>query len=231
MPRLLTNRVKFARPLTVEDVTDADSLVEYAHYILGTPYPNAKERVALNSILKQFFKDYPDANFRCLTDVVTWAKARNKHFDVAKLFGCYRYAYQDGFMSILEAGGSTNDDATLARLLENVDDPHVRSRMIAAASSTTRDEIYEHYLSSRETEDRNGSKNLPHLTPPYLADLGLREGEVVCFKVSLSDPLKYGTVVGHTDTKVLVYSSGEELPLSPHMVYQRKDGAWQPLSS
>jgi hypothetical protein len=207
--------------LTIDEVVDEQSLIEYAHMVLGTPYPTQKQIPTLRKTLKQFFKDYPDANYRCLTDVVVWARARHKHLDMVRLFGSYRYAYQDGYMRILERGGRSNDDETLGKLLVNVTDPKVRERMAAAATAAARDEIYEHYISLPDVTSEKSSRNLRQ---------GLTEGQVVRYRLSLADPLKYGTIVGSRESKVLVHGSGQDLEMAPHMIYVRKDGEWHEYS-
>lgn len=227
-PKISKNRQKFAHSLTVDEVVDYDSLCEYAHHLLGTPYPKSKEHAIVRKVLKGFFEDYPDANYKTLTDVVTWAKARSRHYEMHELFACYRYAYKDGYMRILTNGGSTNDGETLSAMLQNVSNDETRERMVAAPSAMSRDNIYNEYILSTEGGVSSGTAKEP-IPHPLLDSLGLFVGQVLQYRIVPSDAGTYGTVVGEQEEFIRVYNSGVVLHLSAFMISVRKAGTWTTL--
>lgn len=224
--RISSNRIKFTNIIDIDDVEDYDSLIEYAHQAVGMPYPKYNEIPQVRKVLKDFFVQYPDANYRTLTDVVRWARARGKHLDAVRLFGSWRYAYTDGFMALLERGGRTNDDKTLRTLLASVDDPDVAERMKLAATAADGDLIYSAYL-----QDTQGNADIETSAQNnFLLDkCKLGVGEVVRFKVSFTDPHIYGTVLGATDAKVVVRYQDKDLELDPHALAVRRGGEWEQI--
>jgi len=226
-PKISKNRQKFGKSLTVDEVVDYDSLCEYAHYILGTPYPRSKDHAKVRTVLKKFFEDYPDAEYRAMTDVITWAKARKKHLSMEALFAAYRFAYQDGYMRILTNKGSTNDQKTLSAMLASVSDSGVRDAMTTATSASVRDAIFDDYL--RETDGGDSPSKRGVDSHPLLTSLGLFVGQVVSYYVVPSATMRYGTVIGAVDDFIKVHSSGEVVHLPAYMLSVRRAGQWENL--
>lgn len=206
--------------LSVDEVVDLDTLCSFLNSRCGAPLPLARDRGAVSKQAKAFFKSYPDAEWRALTDLANWAKAKNKHLPMVQLVASWRYAYEDGFMRILERDSSTNDEATLKEMLKSVDDRSVRDRMINAATATARDEIYQTYHQTSEAADVAPGQDDP------LADLGLATGQAVKVRLSAADNPTTGTAVGVTDNRLVVYLRGQEVPVPLHLVQVREDGEW-----
>lgn len=225
MPRLNTNKFHSTHMLTVDEVVDLDTLIDFLNSRCGSPLPLKKDRGIVSKNAKSFFESYPDAEWSALTDLAVWAKTKNKHLSMVQLVGSWRYAYQDGFMRILQRGGSTNDDLTLRNMVRGINDEEVRTRMVNAPTSTARDEIYQDYLES-STEAGVPVKSLNDPLMGY----GLGTGQVVKVRLSAADNQQYGTVIGLSgDNRLLVYVNGEELPVRFDLVYVRNNETWECL--
>ena len=223
MPRVNNNKYKTVHMLTADEVVDLDTLCSFLNARCGAPLPLARDKGAVSKKAKEFFDNYPDAEWRALTDLATWAKAKQKHLNMIQLVASWRYAYADGYMRILAANSSTNDERTLREMLKNVDDPKVRDRMILASTATARDQIYETYHQTSEAKDVSPAQDDP------LADYGLAKGQAVKVRLSAADTPIVGTVVGMTDNRLTVYLKGEEVPVPFHLVQTRQDGEWENL--
>ena len=206
--------------LTVDDVVDTESLMEYARQQIGTPLPKAKERPAVNKVVKTFFEQYPDATHQCLTDVVRWAQIKKRHYDMKMLMSCWRYAYEDGFMVIMENAG-TNDDETLRKLLPNVRDPEIRKRMTAASTAKLRDQIYQDYLALDYDADSEAEPEGQSLMKGVVA------GEVVQYRISMAEPWRTGTAVGVVDDDLEVRDGGRTIRAK--FVRRRMEGDWRAI--
>lgn len=166
--KLYRNKYPTVHTLSVDEVVDLDTLIDFLNTRAGIPRPLAKDKGAVSKKAQEFFDSYPDAKWRALTDLATWAKVKRKRVDMIQLVGSWRHAYKDGFMHILENGSSTNDDTTLHQMLKNVDDEHVRSQMTNAATATERDSIYQTYL------DSSGPSDVSHSEDDPLESMGIR---------------------------------------------------------
>lgn len=228
MPRLNTNKYHDVHLLTVDEVVDLNTLIDFLNSRVGAPLPTVRDKGAVSKQAQSFFESYPDASWRALTDLATWARVKRKHLSMVQLVGSWRYAYQDGFMQILERGGSTNDDETLHVLLKGVDDPHVRETMSNALTKKARDEIYNAYLATRPESEVAVEE--PSSDP--VQEYGLSTGQVVKVRFNAADELTLGTIVGlsgDSPPRPLVYMRGESLPVDWESVYVRNDGAWECL--
>jgi hypothetical protein len=216
------NKARFNRPVTVDDVVDHLTLFNFAHQRVGTAHPTAKDAAAAGKIINDFLEQHPETTIKALTDVVKWAKAKKRHYGIVQLLGCWRYAQQDGYMTILERG-STNDADTLAVLLESVSDPSIRNRLIAAPTAAARDELFAAYMEATEGgEAPTEAQELSH---------GLSVGQVVKVQFSLADQPRFGSVLDTADGKVLVHTEGERRSVHPRLI-QVKDGeSWTPLQA
>ena len=221
--RLTNNKHNNVHLLMVDEVVDLDSLIDFLNSRTGSPRPLAKEKGAVSKHAKAFFEEYPDAEWRALTDLATWARAKNKHLSMIQLVGSWRYAFEDGYMRILGDGSSTNDDLTLSEMLKHVDDEDVRNRMMAAATASDRDVIYETYRSTFDGCDISPTPEDP------LADLGLATGQAVKVRFSPADNPVAGTIVGLAGNRLEVYARGETLPVPFDLVQVRRDGEWEGL--
>lgn len=219
MPRVNPNKYNNSHMISVDEVVDLASLMDYLNSRCGAPIPTAKDKGLVSKHAESFFKSYPDADWRALTDLATWAKAKNKHLSMPMLVGSWRYAYQDGFLMILSRGG-TNDYETLREMLKSVDDPDVRERMINASTATYRDEIYESYHKTNETV------HVPPAEEDPLSDLGLATGQAVKVRLSAADLPVIGTVVGLSEKRLRIYLKGQEIPVPLDLVQVRVDGEW-----
>ncbi len=203
-------------------VQDYQTLLDYAHQMLGTPYPLAKEHAGVRKVVKQFMEEYPDTgSYQALTDVVRWAKHRKKHLSMVQLFSSYRYAYQDGFMIILDRG-DMNDDTTLVVILKNVTDEAVRTRMIAATTAGIRNQIYNTYLEEQEWETPEPEEPKDQ---PLLQGLGLYIGQPVQYRVTVARRSDLGTVLGEDGDNVIVYD-GINRSIAPNLIRVRRSGEW-----
>lgn len=209
--------------LTPDEVVDLKTLMSYLNSRCGAALPLAKEKGAVKKHADAFFESYPNAEWRALTDLANWANAKGKHLNMIKLVGSWRYAYEDGYMRILDRGNSTNDDRTLREMLKNVADPHVREQMMNAATATARNEIYETYHRSNEAADVSPGQDDP------LAEYGLATGQAVKVRLTAADIPVVGTAIGLDDKRLLVYLKGEEVPIPFHLVQVREDGEWSNL--
>lgn len=215
------NRQKFVKPLTVDDVVDLETFAIYSTQVIGTPNLLVKDRVAAQKAADKFFEQWPSASYSALTDLCIWVRAQGKHLTISRLIGEWRFAYEDGFLKILERG-STNDSATLAKLLPNVDNPEVRQCMMRASSGRNRDRIYKQYI-----ENSDGGA-IPEVmkTSAFLDSYGLFIGQVILYQISLSDPYDYGTIIGEIDDKIIVHHRDGSRPLKPRMIKIRQGGDW-----
>jgi len=222
-PRLNRNKFTNVHTLQVDEVVDLDSLIDFLNARTGTPRPLAKDKGAVSKRVKEFFKEYPDADWRALTDLANWNNAKNKHLTMVQLVSSWRYAYEDGYMRILGRGNSTNDDATLQELLKSVADGDVRQRMIGAATSTDRDRIYEEYRSRDEEVEVAAEPGDP------LGDLGLAKGQGVKVRLSPADLPMVGTITGLEGNRLNVYVRGETVPVPFDLVQVRVNGEWESM--
>lgn len=224
MPRLSNNRTKFNRLLTVDDVTDTNSLCRYAHQTIGSAIPTAKDMPAVNKTVREFLEMHPDASVNALTDVVQWAKFRKKHLSMVQLFGSWKYANQDGFMTILSRGGS-NDDETLSTLLRSVSDKNTRERMIAATTGAERDSVHKAYL--EEIDQKPEESDEEKITLNW----GLSVGQVSEVQLSLMEKPRYAVIVDTTDDKVIVHLEGQSREIKPHLVKIRDGKEWKQIET
>ncbi len=215
------NRQKFVKPLVVDDVVDLETFSIYSSQMAGTPKLLSKERPMAQKAADKFFERWPSADYSALTDLCIWVKARGKHLTITKLIQEWIFAYEDGFLKILERG-STNDSTMLAKLLPNVDDPEIRQQMMLASSGRNRDRIYKQYIES------SGGGSIPKIlkTLPFLDSYNLFVGQVILYQVSLSDPYDYGTIIGELDDKITVHHRDGPRYLKPRMIKIRESGDW-----
>lgn len=225
--RITKNELPSGRKMNPSHVQSYETLLDYAHQLLGTPYPYAKDHAAVRKQINTFMEQYPETGtYQALTDVVRWAKHRKKHLSMVQLFGSWTFAYQDGFMKILERG-DINDDSTLSAMLKNVDDQETRHRMIAALTSEVRNEIYEIYLAERQWDvGQVTEEDVEH--HPLLEELGLYVGQVVQYRVSGSQPADLGTIIGEDGDNVIVYN-GMNRAIPPGLLQTRKNGTWSKI--
>ena len=224
--RLTRNKFPTVHVLTVDEVVDLDTLIDFLNSRVGTPRPLAKEKGGVSKQATTFFESYPNAEWRALTDLATWAKVKNKHLSMVQLVGSWRYAYEDGFMNILMNNSSTNDEITLQELLKTVDDEGVRRRMIGASTATERDQIYQTF---RDTFDDIRDVDIHKDDTDPLADYGLATGQAVKVRMSAADIPEVGTIVGLTGTRLDVYLKGQTVPVPLDLVQVRQDGEWENL--
>lgn len=221
--RLNQNRQRFVKLLTPDDVVDMDSWIDYAHQKLGIAFPTAKTKPALLKIAKEFFEEHPDATWHALVDVVRWAKhtRKSRHFDIHELLASWKYAHQEGFMTILAKVGS-NDEEELRELLKSVDSPYFSDRMKMAQTITERDEVFQEYLESR---------NLPAYedTSPEFEDARLRTGLVIRYRLSVAEEPRVGTLLRQEDDKYVIYTGDREVALPPRLLSFKIDGEWKTL--
>lgn len=222
-PRLMRNRFTNVHMLQVDEVVDLDSLIDFLNSRVGTPRPLAKDKGVVSKHAKEFFKQYPEADWRALTDLANWARAKNKHLNMIKLVASWRYAYEDGYMRILQRGNSTNDDDTLQEMLKNVSDHDVRQQMIGAATKTDRDRVYEMYRQRDEIADVEPEDDDP------LSDFGLARGQAVKVRLSPADLPITGTILGLKENRLRVYVKGQDVPVPFDLVQIRVNGQWEDL--
>lgn len=220
-PRLNRNRFRYSSILNVDDVIDLESLLVYFNQHYGSPLPTVEDKKKAGAATKKFFESYPDAEWSALTDLVTWAKSKRgrRRYSGAELAQSWRYAYQDGFMLILQRGG-TNNDAELATLLENVSDDEVRTQMINAPSATARSYIYHTYLSSLKSESE-----------PTVIRFGDEEShpaavEGQTVRIEAGSKHQYGIVSKVLDNKLEVRVNYDTVVVPFDAVKFRIDGAW-----
>lgn len=226
--RLTTNKFHSTHMLTVDEVHDLDSLIDFLNSRCGSPLPLKKEKGVVGKLAKEFFDSYPHADWRALTDLATWARVKRKRLSMVQLVGSWRYAYEDGFMIILDRGSSTNDDEMLHEMLKSVEDPEVRSRMMTSTSAAVRDEIYRAYHDTFEDQTRSEVAASDKDDP--LRDFGLSVGQVVKVRLSAADPQETGTVKGMSDdNRLLIYLRGETYPIDWELVYVRSNGTWESI--
>jgi hypothetical protein len=220
MPRVTNNKYKTVHMLSVDEVIDLDTLCSFLNSRCGAPLPTAKDKGAVSKNAVVFFESYPDAEWRALTDLANWSKAKNKHLSMVQLVGSWRYAFEDGFMRILQADSSTNDETTLREMLKSVEDPATRERMINASTATARDEAYQTYHDTFAAGDVDAGQDDP------LKGYGLATGQAVKVRLSAADTAIVGTVVGLVENRLSVYLRGQEVPVPFHLVQIRQDGEW-----
>lgn len=93
-------------PDEVQNAPDpAKAFAEYAQQSLGVPWPSYKDLILLRKKAKEFFEHYPDADWRTLCRVVTWAANRKRRYArVWALVDDFRRAYRDGALPELSPG-------------------------------------------------------------------------------------------------------------------------------
>jgi hypothetical protein len=229
VPRLTENRQKFVKQLTPEEVVDMDSWVDYAHQKLGIAFPTAKTKPALNKIAKEFFEEHPEATWRCLVDVVRWAKhtRKSRHFSIQELLGSWRYAHEQGFMTMLSRIGM-NDEETLKEMLKSVDSPYFSDRMKMARTAEDRDEVMREYEAS--LIDKADKLSTYEDTPVQFADCRLRMGMMVRYRLTLAEEPRVGTLLREEDGgEYRIYTGDREIRLPSRLLSFKIDGAWETL--
>lgn len=140
-------RPKFIGLYAPHEVVDAKSFASYAQQRLGIPYPTRKSIAVLNKALKEFFAQYPQADYGTMCRLVEWAIAKRKRFaHTYSLVYAFRYAYKDGYLPELDPNRErTNDDleALIEAALVVEKDPEWRRRLMVAHGVKARSEVYE----------------------------------------------------------------------------------------
>ena len=226
MPTLTQNRQKFIKMLTPEEVVDLDSWMEYAHQTLGVAIPNQKVKSGLHKVSKEFFELHPDATWLALVDVVRWGQTsrKTKHYDMIELLSSWKYAHEEGFMRILARMG-TNDEETLHEMLKSVHDPFYADRMKVARTSTDRDEVYQEYLAVTD----GGETPTYEDTTESFGHPGLKQGQVMRYRLSVADHPRMGTLLRQDGDKLVIYTGEREVALPPKLLQVKIDGNWEAL--
>lgn len=137
----------FLGMMSPQDVVDAKSFANFAQQKLGIPYPTQKSIAVLNKALKEFFAQYPQADYSTMCRLVEWAISKKKRFaHTYSLVYAFRYAYKDGYLPELDPNRErTNDDleALIEEALVVEKDPEWRRRFMVAHGVKARGEVYE----------------------------------------------------------------------------------------
>ena len=93
----------FLRETPASAVVDERTFASYAHQMIGTKFPNLKEMITLRTRTKQFFGEYPLADWATLVQTVAYIRGRRKR--VGYPWGVLLFvpdAYRDGFLPELD---------------------------------------------------------------------------------------------------------------------------------
>lgn len=127
------------------EVKDARTYANFIQQELGTPYPSTKTLPMLSRNCKDFFEQYPQANWMTLVRVVEFCRARKKRPAHAHgVLGQVRYAYSAGFLPELSPRDQVDSDLEerIAEALQSEQDEQWRHRLLASSGIEARRQVY-----------------------------------------------------------------------------------------
>lgn len=104
---------------TPEKVASADDPVmafaNYAQQTLGVPWPTQKDLATTRKKVKEFFKNYPQADWHTLCRVVAWARSRKKRPSrVYLVIELFRDAWSNGALPELDPDNRVDPEVEVA---------------------------------------------------------------------------------------------------------------------
>lgn len=132
-------------PDAVQEAEDKPrAFAEYAQQTLGVPWPTAKDLVILRKKAKDFFEHYPDADWRTLCRVVSWAANRKRRYSrVWMLVEDFRKAWASGALPELDPNTrrSGTVEEEIFKALETETDETWRRRLLLAQGAMQQEEV------------------------------------------------------------------------------------------
>ena len=120
----------WADRVTREEVNGIRAFAAYAAQESGTPYPSKQHLFAAENTVKQLFEMYPELSWQSMCRLVDWAKDNKRRFPhIEALIASYRYAYADGYLTVLNTDTTENLEAKIARAIEEETDPEWLRRL------------------------------------------------------------------------------------------------------
>jgi hypothetical protein len=134
------------RLTTAAEVISPETFAAYAHHSIGTKQPNFKEMIILKARAKQFFDEYPLADWSTLVDTVGYLRARRKRVGMPwAVLSFVPSAYGDGFLPGLDPHNHDRLDpgveADIAMILRVETDPHWIANLTLASEPAARRDL------------------------------------------------------------------------------------------
>lgn len=145
--------MSFVTNLKAEEVDTPEKLARFCQEQTGVPYPTGAQIGALKKAINAFFKEYPNATYKSLTNLVLWSKEKNKRYaKVANLVtGGMRYAYVDGYIPEIDPRYNQRSlDELMSEAINLETDPQKKMMLLNSWSL----EAYEKWSKEREKELR-----------------------------------------------------------------------------
>jgi hypothetical protein len=142
-------------PDAVQNAKDpAKAFAEYAQQSLGVPWPSYKDLILLRKKANEFFGHYPDADWRTLCRVVSWAANRKRRYArVWALVDDFRKAYRDGALPELDPGvvrHSQSVQEMVDQALSAETDDVWRTRLLLANGRMQQEEVLASWRRERQ---------------------------------------------------------------------------------
>jgi hypothetical protein len=143
------------RRLSEDDVQDPEAFCDYAHAVLGVPFPSIKDQAVLRKKIKEFFAQYPQADYRTLCRIVQWAKTHHKRpYRIWLLIDLHRQAWADKAVPELDMSPvDVEVERGIKRALEIEQDSRWRRRLMRAHGSG-RKEVLEEWRKEQSQSSR-----------------------------------------------------------------------------
>lgn len=138
----------FLRETPASAVVDERTFASYAHQMIGTKYPNLGEMITLKKRVKQFFSEYPLADWSTLVQTVAYLRGRRKRLAMPwAILTWVPYAFQDGFLPELDPRNHEQRDpfveAEIAAILsQETDQWWVGALTLATEPAARRDLVH-----------------------------------------------------------------------------------------
>jgi hypothetical protein len=135
-----------------DEVVDPVSFGKYCAQHLGAPYPSVKDMTILRKGVKEFFEQYPKANYSTLLKLVDLAVTQKKRFShVYKIIDWHRYPYEKGLLPELDGRGvNVALEDSIYDILDKDSDYRWHARFNAERSPEGRAALYQQYMKEKE---------------------------------------------------------------------------------
>lgn len=133
-----------------DQVDDPLTFAAYAQRVIGTPWPTIKDQMILRRRIKQFFTQFPQADYRTLVSVVHYCRARKRRpMHAWTVIDRFRDAWAAGWVPELDRLPEDLEvDREVERALEIETDPEWRRRLIGARGQG-REEVLQQWKKAR----------------------------------------------------------------------------------
>jgi hypothetical protein len=138
--------------MSASEVVDGKTFANFVHQQLGTPFPSKVHLNTLNKRVRQFFTEYPDANWMTMVRLVEYCKSRKKRPAHAyAVFSQLRFAFAAGYLPELEPKEHTDEELeqSIQAALEVERDTKWRERLIASTGVNARRRVYVAWTEAR----------------------------------------------------------------------------------